>query len=1306
MRILVTRHSRRSAAAPARHRARPAIVLAAVLLAQLVLVVPVAARPAPPDSPIAPLPPTAEVVPPAAEEAVSPPDLGVLPSVHYEDARAHAADRITFEPGGRVDVPFRPRSSDTFEVGGGRPRALPAGRATGAEMAASEQGSRWATLGQGPAREPQAPSETPAPDPSGPPAPSSAASPEPAATSAPPAEPAAPSIEPTPSEEPTAPVDAPAVDPADVEPAERTSALAPASGSLVAPAATNLFREVFGFLPYWELSDSSTTLDYNVISTIAYFSVGSDRNGNLLKKNSDGTTTTGWGGWTSSRLTNVINAAHQRGTRVVLTITMFAWTESQKTAQGALLGNPTARLNLARQAAAAVRDRGADGINLDFEPIATSYGDEFALLVKQVRAELDRIAPGYQLTFDTTGFIGNYPLEAATGPGAADAIFIMGYDYRGASSSPVGSIDPLGGPTYDITDTVKAYLNRVPASRLILGVPYYGRAWSTDTDQAHAKNLSGSKYGASATVVYANVLPYVSQHGRRWDSTDQSPYVVYRRQNCTTTYGCVTSWRQIWYDDAASLKLRYDLVNRYGLRGAGIWALGYDNSRTELNAALAQKFANDATPPRAGVKVLHTRQRDAGFLVTWLGSDATGIASWDVQVSVDGGPWAAWLTGTTKTSDVYLGQDGHGYAFRVRAKDTKGNLGAWDVTSTWRASNPLAVGGFATVNTDTLTMRAAASSSAASLGTLTRAQIVSVIGGPVSADGYTWWRVSGPLREWGAVTEVTTFWLAAGTSADPWLVGYRAPNSTTVDAVLRNLSVGDDGAAVDDRTFSPNGDGRRETIRLRWTNDVALDSLSLRVYRADGTLVGSKALDAGLLDAGAQELEWDGTVGGSRVADGTYVLALSAADAGATYFAPSSQPVTPVQVAAYGVTVDTVAPALTGSAIDVTRFSPNADGTKDTVTASARAGEVAGWGATVQPVAAGAPGTAIRTIAGPGTTPTWTWDGRTDAAALVADGTYRLSVWIADAAGNRATKSWDVVSDTRPAAVEADATPNRFSPNGDRHADSVKLGWEADEAVTGTARLVRGTTVARTWTVTAAGSLTWNGLDASGRAVPDGTWLLRFDVRDAAGNRTLHEAPVVVDRTARGLAWSPALFFPQDGDTLAGSSRVSFGLIRRATTSLRIYAQDGTYVKTAMSNRVLSAGTYGWTWNGRRADGTLVPRGWYRAVLTTTSWVGTTVTTRLVLVDAWSVRLSSATPSAGQTLTVDLWSAEPLAAAPKVTLRQAGMPAVLKTTTSVGNGRYRVSFSVAAAPGPATLSLYGRDRNGRVNSQVVSLTVQ
>src|SRR2546426_49603 len=138
--------------------------------------------------------------------------------------------------------------------------------------------------------------------------------------------------------------------------ANRTTETAPAAGTAVA----GLRRQVFGFLPYWTLSDSTTVLKYDYLSTIAYFSVGADSRGNLLKRNADGSLTTGWGGWTSSRLTSVITAAHQHHTRVVLTVSVFAWTSSQATKQATLLGSSTARLNLARQAAAAVRDRGAD----------------------------------------------------------------------------------------------------------------------------------------------------------------------------------------------------------------------------------------------------------------------------------------------------------------------------------------------------------------------------------------------------------------------------------------------------------------------------------------------------------------------------------------------------------------------------------------------------------------------------------------------------------------------------------------------------------------------------------------------------------------------------------------------------------------------------------------------------------------------------------------------------------------------------------------------------------------------------------
>jgi spore germination protein YaaH len=487
---------------------------------------------------------------------------GLQPSIHYEDALAHAADAIDFVPGDRVTIGFEPRGDDGWDIGGRKPRALPAGLVSGREMRQARQGSTWTSQ----------------------PPPGLAASAQPAIEAG---------ID--------GPIDA-ASSPIIRAVTASYSRSVPATGDAVSPDAVvggnGLRREVFGFLPYWEVSDSSTTLDWDVLSTVAYFSVGADKNGNLIKQDADGTASTGWAGWTSSKMTSVITAAHQHGTRVVLTISCFAWTTGQQTTQATLLGNASARASLAAQIAAAVRDRGADGVNLDFEPIVSGYADEFTALVRSVRAELDAIAPGYQLTFDTTGYIGNYPVEDATAPGGADAIFIMGYDYRGSSSSSAGSISPLIGPVYDLTDTVAAYAARVPPSKLILGVPYYGRAWSTSSDAPHAANISGTQYGASVTAVYTTAADLAAQYGRRYDSTEQSPWTAYQRETCTATYGCVTAWRELYYDDAASLSLRYDLVNQAGLRGAGIWALGYDGTRPELYAALKAKFVHEVTVNR------------------------------------------------------------------------------------------------------------------------------------------------------------------------------------------------------------------------------------------------------------------------------------------------------------------------------------------------------------------------------------------------------------------------------------------------------------------------------------------------------------------------------------------------------------------------------------------------------------------------------------------------------------------------------------------------------------------------------------
>ena len=1198
------------------------------------------------------------------------------PSVAYEQAMEHANDQVDFTPGGRVTVGFKPRTADRWAIDGQAPVALPAGRATGRQMVTSLQGSTWARTDTG------APSSGPAADPSADPS--------------------------------NAPVDAPAGDPGGGISATASSWTAAGPVVVTTPdpeSASGLRRQVFGFLPYWELSSASTRLNYDVLSTIAYFSVGADSKGNLRKRNGDGSATTGWRGWTSSGLTRVINDAHAHGTRVVLTVSVFAWTSGQASNQRSLLGSSAARLNLARQAAAAVRDRGADGVNLDFEPLASGLESEWIAFLRTMRSELNKVGKGYQLTYDTTGFIGNYPIEASVGTGAADAIFIMGYDYRTAGSGTAGSTDPLSGPGYDLADTIRSYTARVSPSRIILGLPWYGRAWSTASDGARSRNTSGLKYGYSTAVTYDNIPALVAQYGRRWDAVEQSPYIAYKRKTCTSTYGCVTGWRQLYYDDGESSKLRLALVNDYGLRGAGMWALGYDGGHAELYRAIAESFLVDKTAPQAGIRTVAATQGDEGFAVAWTARDTSSIASYDVQVSADGGAWKDWLLATTATSDVFPGHDGHGYAFRVRARDTKGNAGMYLASQTWTATPVLAAGGFARVTKAGLAYRSGPGTDRATLGKLPTGTIVALTHGPVAADGYTWYEVTQPVKEWPTVSFVERgVWIAVSSRSATYVKPYRSPASTKVDAGITGLdfgpvtgasALGTTPEALAARAFSPNGDGSKDRLRLRWTNQVALQSLVLKVYRTDGRSVGSVAVPG--IAAGVHGWTWDGVAGGSKVGDGRYVLQLVGSGADTTYHAPSSRAVSAAIVSTYGITVDRVPPKLTSSAATTGRISPNGDGVLETVKLTLAASGATRWTMDIAPVG-GAP---VRSVAGTGATASFTWNGTTDAGKKVPDGTYAATVAAWDAAGNRTARSLAVTVDTTGPLITATVSAPVFSPNGDGSADTTTLGVSSSEQATGTARIYHGTVLVRSWRLTAvtAWAIAWTGRTASGARVADGTYTFKVDVKDAAGNRRTTSAKVIVDRTAGTLRWSGS-FFPQDADSLRPTSTVSWTMTRKATATLALYNASGALVRTAWKGKALAPGSRSWTWNGKLTDGSWAAQGRYTARLTVTSSLGTTVLEQPVWAAAFAVTPSATTVKPGQTLRIDFRTLEPLTTRPTVGFKQPGRTAVSVTATRLPDGSYRASFKVArGSAGAGSVKITAKDSGGRTNAMTVAVAI-
>ncbi len=119
----------------------------------------------------------------------------------------------------------------------------------------------------------------------------------------------------------------------------------------------------------------------------------------------------------------------------------------------------------------------------------------------------------------------------------------------------------------------------------------------------------------------------------------------------------------------------------------------------------------DTTAPVSHVSALPYATSQTSFSVSWSGSDGSqgsGIQSYSIYVSTDGGAFVPWLTATTATTATFNAQIGHTYGFYSTAEDNAGNIEAphstADATITttltpWQNPvNPLEVNGSSTIS--------------------------------------------------------------------------------------------------------------------------------------------------------------------------------------------------------------------------------------------------------------------------------------------------------------------------------------------------------------------------------------------------------------------------------------------------------------------------------------------------------------------------------------------------------------------------------------------------------------------------------
>jgi chitinase len=354
---------------------------------------------------------------------------------------------------------------------------------------------------------------------------------------------------------------------------------------------------VVGFLPNWLVEDAALAIEPELLSVLAFHGIEASANGRLVSSKPSGDVPAGWEALDSPAFLELKSRAQEAGVKVVATIQRMGWTEGTLERTRTLLGSGRDRRALADRIASFVVERGFDGVNLDVEPVPEQLADEYVAFVREVRAALDAVDPTLHLSVDVLPGLTGYDLAGLTAEGAADLAVIMGYNFRTASSGTTGSTAPLrAGSGGDLASSVAAALEVAPADRLVLGLPWYGMAWSAASDEAGAETLKSDDAEGPASPPYSEALPLAAQWGRRYDEEQASAWTAYPNRRCSN---CEATWRQLWYDDPDSFGAKVDHALANGLAGVGVWALGQEAGHEEMWAALRQRLlpTEDATAP-------------------------------------------------------------------------------------------------------------------------------------------------------------------------------------------------------------------------------------------------------------------------------------------------------------------------------------------------------------------------------------------------------------------------------------------------------------------------------------------------------------------------------------------------------------------------------------------------------------------------------------------------------------------------------------------------------------------------------------
>lgn len=291
-------------------------------------------------------------------------------------------------------------------------------------------------------------------------------------------------------------------------------------------------------------------------------------------------------------------------------ISVGGWTWSGSFSDVAL--TQSSREKFAASCVQFMKQYGFDGIDIDWEfPVSGGLQDgrpadkhNYTLLLAELRSRLDALGSTngrhYLLTIAAPAGPDTYPnLELSKVSEQLDWINLMAYDFNGGWSAVTNFNAPLHASTSDPSPAnirtkfnddaaVQAYRAAgVPAAKIVLGVPFYGRAFKGVPNangglyQAFDGVPQGTWNDGSGMYDFWDIEQhYLPTYTRHWQADAKVPWLF----NPAT--GIMIS-----YDDPESLQAKAGYAKAKDLGGVMIWELSQDDASNKLVHALADGLA-------------------------------------------------------------------------------------------------------------------------------------------------------------------------------------------------------------------------------------------------------------------------------------------------------------------------------------------------------------------------------------------------------------------------------------------------------------------------------------------------------------------------------------------------------------------------------------------------------------------------------------------------------------------------------------------------------------------------------------------